>query len=429
MNNFRLLASLAAMLAVGIGLIFVVLWQLGYLRQDRQWTIATGDESGNYHQLGKQLGELLNVKLGPRDTFGLLPSAGSQQNIQLLTDGEADFAFVQSNAEPTEHVRLVATLYDEVLHVLVRAELIDSLMESLGEDAMPLELLESLDRVSLGPLGSGTSQVAEMLLDHFEVKLKAPPLRLASSELKAKFAAGELDAAFVLSAPGSDATEELLDEANVLLLSLGSGPLSGSAADGFATLHPAFQPQLIPRRMYGRQPRQAVQTIGVSALLVAADTTDFNVVRQVTRRLFSHRNQLVVGEETPLSLSNDEANPGVTIPFHPGAEAFYHRENPSFLVVYAEVIALGITVLVGVWSLARLFLRWLADVKKERIDRFYREVREAAKLSGTERLEQLQEIHDRAFDQLMTERLIANESFVIFHDYLLDEIRRAERNA
>ncbi len=411
------------MISVAGLIIGIVLWQLGYFQRDRQWTIATGDPDGNYHQLGQQLAELLNAKLGPQHEFRLLTSAGSEENVELLDRDEADFAFVQSNADASEHVRMISGLYDEVLHVLVRADLTDG----LPNEQVSLELLENLESVSLGPQGSGTSQVAKMLLDHFEVPLKAPPLRLATADLKQKFASGELDAAFVLSAPGSAATDDLMDDGNVRLVSLGDGPLSGSAADGFATLHPRFKPELIPARLYGRRPQAPAQTIGVSALLVASEAADFNVVRQVTRRLFSHRNQLVVGEETPLTLSQEDASVRLSIPFHPGAEAFYHRENPSFLVVYAEVIALGITVAVGLWSLIRLFVHWLADVKKERIDQLYREVRAAAKLAGVERLHALRSIHEQAFDQLMREKLVANESFVIFHDYLLNEIDRAER--
>lgn len=426
MKNYRLLASLAAMLLVAGVLCAAVFWQLGYFHKDRLWTIATGAPHGNYHQLGSQLAEMLNRQLRPTQHFELSQSAGSAENMQRIGGGDADFAFVQSNDYASANARLIATLYDEVLHVLVRADLVD---DSIKARDLPLEVLAEFDRVSLGPVGSGTNRVAEMLLDHFEVELKMPALHAPTSKLATLFDDGELDAAFVLAAPGSRHTEELLDSESVRLLSMGQGALGGAPVDAFALLHPTFQACIIPARLYGRQPRQAVQTIGVSALLVASADVEFNVVRRVTRELFAHRSELFVGEDTPLQLSQNASNTTSSIPLHAGAEAFYHRENPSFLVVYAEVIALGITLLVGIWSIARLFLRWLADVKKERIDAFYREVRDAAHLEGDERLTALHAIHQRAFDQLMAERLIANESFVIFHDYLLSEIARAERTA
>lgn len=424
MKNFRLFASLASMIVVAGVVLVGVLWQLDYFRRHQSWTLATGDVSGNYHQLGQQLASVLNQQLGPQQQFRLQPSAGSAENAAHIADGEADFAFVQSNAAVSPDVQLVATLYDEVLHVLVRSEVGQPQPTA---DELMLQRLAKLDHVSLGPIGSGTCEVADMLLEHFEVKLQSPALYLSPAELQQKFADGELDAAFVLAAPGSQTIEQLLDENEVELLPLSEGPLSGSAAEAFATLHPTFRAQLIPARMYGRQPRRPVQTIGVNALLVASEHVDFATVRQVTRELFAHRNHLVVGEDTPLKLAQQTQDTRALMPLHPGAEAFYHRENPSFLVVYAEVIALGLTLLVGLWSIVRLFLRWLADVKKERIDEFYLSVREAAHLEGEQRLAALHEIHDRAFDQLMREKLIANESFVIFHDYLLSEIARAER--
>ena len=424
MKNYRLYASVAAMVLVGVCVCVAVFWQLGCFQPDRQWTIATGSAAGNYHQLGGQLAEILNQQLGPGHQFELVESAGSAENVERIQQGDADFAFVQSNADTTVNTRLVATLYDEVLHVVVRADLLD---DTVSNRQLPLEALADFEHVSVGPAGSGTSQVAEMLLDHFEVALKAPAMHVPSAELETKFAAAELDAAFILAAAGSQHVEELLDEANVELLSIGVGNSGGTPVDAFALLHPTFQAYVLPARLYGRKPATPVQTIGVSALLVASYQADFKVVRQVTRQLFSNRSQLYVGEGTPLGLSQESANTNSTIPLHPGAEAFYHRENPSFLVVYAEVIALGITLLVGIWSIARLFLRWLADVKKERIDAFYREIRIASKLEGEARLAALRTIHQQAFDQLMSERLVANESFVIFHDYLLNEINRAER--
>lgn len=426
MKNFRLFASMAAMIAAAACIVAGVLWQLGTFRQHRQWTIATGVETGNYHQLGQQLAAVVNQELGPAQQFELKSSAGSAENASLVAEGEADFAFVQSNAAVAPNTRLVATLYDETLHVVVRSEVAAS---AAGSNELLLERLASLEHVSLGPVGSGTCEVADMLLEHFEIELPQAALYLKPSQLLAKFQAGELDAAFVLAAPGSQTIEQLLDDADVRLLSLSEGALPGSAAEAFATLHPAFHAKLIPARMYGRKPRRAVQTIGVNALLVASEDVDAVIVRQLTRRLFEHRNHMVVGEDTPLTLSQQIDSSRSLMPMHDGAEAFYHRENPSFLVVYAEVIALGLTFLVGLWSICRLFIRWVADVKKERIDEFYLAVREAAHLEGSQRLSALHEIHDRAFDQLMRERLVANESFVIFHDYLLSEIARAERTS
>lgn len=429
MNNLRVFASLTAWLLAAAGVVGLVLWNLGTFQQDQHWTIATGTANGNYARLGEQLATRLNERLAPSQNFETLASAGSAENMTWLGAGKADFAIVQSDTATSQNARLIATLYDELLHVLVRSDLLDQDGVQVAGNGLSLEFLGTLKSVSIGPMGSGTSQVAQLLLDHFEIELRSPARRVALGELGNAFATNELDAALVLAAPGSQLVEDLLDSGAVRLLSIGEGPAEGSPADAIARLHPAMRPCLLPARLYGKQPSQAVQSLGVSALLIASDHVDSTLVRKVTRELFSHRHQLARELHTPLALHQDVGELRKLMPIHRGAEAYYHRENPSFLVIYAEVIALGITLLIGLWSMIRLFIRWLADVKKERIDRFYREVRQASDLDQAKRLEVLREIHNRAFDQLIEERLLANESFVIFHDYLLSEIARAERNA
>ena len=66
------------------------------------------------------------------------------------------------------------------------------------------------------------------------------------------------------------------------------------------------------------------------------------------------------------------------------------------------------------------------DLKKERIDDYYAEIRSVAKLPTKKRLAALRQIRERAFDELMAERLAANNAFIIFHDYVLSEVARAE---
>ena len=415
MKNPRLYASVGAMLALGAFLVAALLWQLDFFRSHRSWLIATGREHGTYHALGVELAKSLNRDLGPYEEFRAVISDGSDENMRSLARESVHFAFAQSDATPAAQAKMVATLYDEVVLIAVRDDLKVSSIEDFGKLT-----------VSIGPQGSGTRTVAEMILKHFDVQLESAGLEYATSELPAKFESGELDAAFLLAAPGARLAKDLFSSTNVRLVSLGDGPPGGGPTDAFAILEPAFRPKLIPTRLYGKQPKQPIHTIGVSALLLALESVDAEVVRSVTRHLFEHRNEPSQSIEIPLRLG--DYKPGDHLfPYHDGAEGYYFRESPSLLIEYAEVISLAITVLVGIWSMSTLFLRWTADLKKERIDSFYSQVGATSDLAGAERLTTLRAIHKKSFEELMNERLAANESFVIFHDYLLSEISRAER--
>ncbi|MEO1335636.1 MAG: TAXI family TRAP transporter solute-binding subunit, partial [Myxococcota bacterium] len=145
MRNFRLYVSLAAMAGVLVVVVALTSWQLGLWRRQGHWTLTTGHAKGMYWALGSEMRVMLDRAM-PDDTFEIRPSAGSVENMRMVADRVADFAFVQSDTRPPSNARLVATLYTEVVHIAVRAELID--------DVSSIEDLPQLTHVSLGAEGS-----------------------------------------------------------------------------------------------------------------------------------------------------------------------------------------------------------------------------------------------------------------------------------
>ena len=109
--------------------------------------------------LGLALGRLIEAEdLAAR--VEVRPTEGSGENMELLASGAAQLAIVQSDSPLVDSVCLIATLFDEALHILVSLDLA-SRVSQIGD----------LDgrRVSLGGTTSGTRQVASRILGHFEV--------------------------------------------------------------------------------------------------------------------------------------------------------------------------------------------------------------------------------------------------------------------
>lgn len=412
----RLIILVFAMVAVATALGWAILAQVGLLSTPGEWILATGQQDGLYRELGEALVAELSdddavADLGEVRTHG--KSRGSHQNARLLAAGEVQFALVQSDTELVEDARLVSPLYEEVLHVVVRR---DSAISSIRD----LKGL-SINRFHLGQPGSGTLAVASRILEHLGILphdaettgTEAPPARL--------LAEGEIDAAFLLTGAGSKSAEELLSD-DRRLVGFESSSHPNGPARALATIDPHLRPAVIPVALYGAQPRVPVSSISVSALLVTRKSVDEDIVRELTRVLYDNRHNLGV----PLRLPGSEETDASYLPYHEGALQFHLREEPTFLVQYAEVISLLITLLVGIWSITNLYIRWRAGLKKERIDKYYERLQLAGALESNARLTELRHIHRKAFDELMSEQLAADESFVIFHDYLLSEITRTE---
>ena len=390
--------------------------------------IATGGESGTYHALGNALARVLkgaNVIESAR----VLPTGGSVENMELIERGAdgADLAFVQSDTPPSTNARLVAALYDEVLHILVSAQAADEI-QSIDD--------LSGKRVSLGPVGSGTRQLSQRVLEHFGVEV-GEDAALLPAVAASGLIDGSVDAAFILNAIPSKIITELAEKDAIRFLSLGDAQQYGNEADALALVFPSIRGTTIPKSTYVRLPQQPVRTIEVSAMLIARRGLDPNLVRTVAATVFENRSGGGGLEGNDLGVARrireDYRPAAVAIPYHRGAIAYYHREEPAFFVEYAEAISLGLTLLVGLYSGSIAFREWMRRRMKNRIDAYLLQVDEQTGDLGSLSLDQLNEHRDalddirhRAFSDLVTERLLADESFTIFQNHLRDEFSAIE---
>jgi hypothetical protein len=99
-------------------------------------------------------------------------------------------------------------------------------------------------------------------------------------------------------------------------------------------------------------------------MLVARNDVPDDVIRAITSVLFENRRDLAL--RTPLAalIRQPEFQQGTLLPVHQGALSYYDREKPSFLEEKAEFLALVLSFLVVLYSLALAFTRRLADHQK-----------------------------------------------------------------
>ncbi|MCJ7753655.1 MAG: hypothetical protein MUP13_03745, partial [Thermoanaerobaculales bacterium] len=100
---------------------------------------------------------------------------------------------------------------------------------------------------------------------------------------------------------------------------------------------------------------------------------------------------------------------------------------------YAEAISLGLTLLVGAYSGYLALREWMKRRMKNRMDAYLIEIEElAADLSSLSLPElishrdALYEIRHRALSDLVSERVLADQSFTIFQNHLSDEFAAIE---
>jgi TRAP transporter TAXI family solute receptor len=400
----------------------VMIWRTPEPASRESLVIGTGSESGVYHAIGTALARSIERR-GLAHRVEVRASQGSVENMRLLESGAVDLALIQSDTPPGPSARLIASLFDEELHVLVSRDLAERIRTVTDIDGT---------RVSLGDRESGTRQVAQRVLDHFEIGV-AEDRPLNPEQAVDALETGEIDALFTLTAVPAASVTELARRDAVRFVTLGDPQLAGNPADALALIYPRLHPAVIPQSTYGHLPLEPTLTIGVTAELMCAHRLDDELVRDLTRAVFTMQTEggSMSDAATAVAgrISERYVPGGGSVPYHRGAMAYYERFEPPFVVQYAEAISLGLTLLVGVWSGSVAIRQWIQRRKKNRIDAYYIEVtRDPPDLTSAShdellaRRAHLIKVRERAFADLVRERLEANESFSIFQNQVAGEL-------
>ena len=378
---------------------------------------STGSVNGLYHRLALQLKAAIESEC-PDLTIQLENSYGSNENLQRLDQRRCDLALVQNDGIGGDGVRSIAALYPEVLHFICRRDAAIGSLQDLSEH-----------RTNIGASGSGTYQLTQSLLEFAGVEI-AETLRSKYSfdTAKVRLENGDLDAGFFLVGIGSSVVTELLTTDAMRLLPISAGADStaepGMFVQGFRVHYPNVTADSIPMMAYRGHPAMPVPTLSVQAVLVCQNDLPSDVIRRVARTLFERRAVLARNEPTFSLLDERSATRGLQFPLHRGADAFYRRQEPSFLSEHAEAMGFIVTLLLVLWSGLGWMRSWVLQRRKNYIDTFYNEISEfLRRLPEISDISEFNELANdlrlldrRAAEELVKERLDSNDSYLIYQN-------------
>jgi TRAP-type uncharacterized transport system substrate-binding protein len=332
-----------------------------------------------------------------------------QQALDAIVAGDIDLALV-SNALPyRDGVATVIPLFPTVLHI-----------GSLGDrEVDTIEELLTGARVFAGDEGSASRLM-------FERSVEQTDLPEGSFTYVADPGPDNRIDVFIVFAPiAPDRLQNVQQFTRIRLFSLGSPAQVGQGAsiDATTLLNPYLRPFIIPIDTYGEATPEPVLTLAVDKMLVARRDLSQAVIYELISELLRLRPALAAQRPGLFrELSGDFDASRSTFVLHPGAQAYLERSEPTVYERYSGVAEVLVTVFIALISAIFGAMRLYKMKRKNRIDRYYSDViaiRHQADQTGDEsersvlrsRLKQLQ---DRAFAELVDEKLAADESFRIF---------------
>jgi hypothetical protein len=284
--------------------------------------IGTGSPAGTYYPVGQLIAHALSQP--GRLMLRAEVSNGSVANVNAIAEGELESGFSQSDVAtwaqrgtgifegktPVPALRLIATLYPESVHVVVRKGAgIASVAQLRGK------------RVALDEPGSGTLVNARaILLAHGLREGDVQPVYIKPIQAAEALKDDKIDAFFYTGGAPGVAIAQLASSTGIDIL-----PIEGPPAQLLRAHSPFFSNDVIPAGTY--KGVAEVHTLAVGAQWVTSEKADANLVYEITRALFSEAAQqrLSAGHPKGRFITKENAIKGAGIPFHPGALRFYRE--------------------------------------------------------------------------------------------------------
>ena len=283
--------------------------------------IGTGGTAGTYYPVG---GMIANAVSQPgKISATASASAGSVANVNAVVSGAAESGFSQADVAtwaytgkgvwegkpPVSGLRLIANLYPESVHVVVRkGSGIKSVADLKGK------------RVALDEPGSGTLINARTILAAYGLKdSDLKPEYIKPNQAGDKLKDGALDAFFFTGGWPAGAIAELASSgAGIELVAI-----DGAQADAIRKSDGFFAADTIPTDTY--KGVAAVKTLAVGAQWVTSDKVDANLVYEIVKALYADAGQKAMGAGHAKGkfITKENAVQGAGIPFHTGAARYY----------------------------------------------------------------------------------------------------------
>jgi hypothetical protein len=273
-----------------------------------QITVATGVDSGRYHEIGLALASQMDTH--PEFSLTVNPSNGSLHNIDLLRKGEADFALIQG-ALPHDlyDLRGVAVVAQEWVHVLI-------------PNGAPNQNLRSLvaKRIAVGPEEGGSAVFSKTLFDFLGRGRTTQLVYSAMDEIPKMLMDNQADAALLVFGLHAPFIEEQVKRGIFRLMPT-------PEASALANYMPGVEARLMDSYEYSSVTRSTVPQNGIAVptLLVCRQDTPDAWVTLALESVYDIR--MKKAGRLP-KLTEAFGRGVVDLPLHEAADAYYKRNDP-----------------------------------------------------------------------------------------------------
>ncbi|MEM7556277.1 MAG: TAXI family TRAP transporter solute-binding subunit [Cyanobacteria bacterium P01_A01_bin.84] len=350
--------------------------------QKYQLTIAAGKSTGDSFTFAQKLAYIVN-KTDSNLIVKVEETDGTKANLERLEKGKVQLAMAQADIPITTEAQLVSFLFPDVYQLIVK--------NNSGIDNV-LKLRDKV--VALPPSQGGQIESFNFLMNHYGLitNNQYDFKTLKDTDVDQKFCQkdSQVDAVFHVRLVGNSAIKKLLTECDGKFV-----PIHQWSA--MINKHPELEEGKIPQGVYQGNPAipaEDISTVSVRRLLLAHKNVPKEAIQEITRILYERRQQFVYSC-TKLNLEDQKCEdskhlktrmPAAALisqpksfsdtgkSIHPGALAYYNREQPSYLERYSGIFEVIVALVIPFISWLTLFQQRIEAARKNKADDYIREV-------------------------------------------------------
>ncbi|MFF4631662.1 TAXI family TRAP transporter solute-binding subunit [Streptomyces griseorubiginosus] len=320
----KILQAVAATL-VALGLLLWWLLPLGKTPPSGTIIFSTGTRAGVYQKYGGLLNDAIHKDM-PNLKVVLKDTAGSQENVRRVANGQSDFAiaaadavenYLQNHDPHADTLRGVARLYDDYVQLVVPAD----------SDIRTVEDLKG-KRVSIGAPNSGVRLIADRVLKATGIDPdKDIQPKAYGIDTGPKLLGHDLDAFFWSGGLPTDGLRNLAEHSAIRFIPIQPSLVAKLHAEGESTRY--YRATNMPASAYpSAQNNATVPTMAVSNLLITRSDVDPELVEWLTRTVINSRDR--IGHDVHSAQLVDVRTAIYTdpVPLHEGARRYYRSVKP-----------------------------------------------------------------------------------------------------
>lgn len=293
----------------------------GCQTEEQEVRLSSGSVGGTYYPIGGAIAQMLSDHL---EGYSFTSYIGNEPlaNTSLIREHMTDTALVQNNVaywaymgegtfsnEPVKNLRGIASLYSEVIHIVVNKDSDISSIYDLNNK-----------KINIGQFESGTYIDAISILEAADIK-SYEEYNYSFTEAFEAMGKGELDCVFITAGFPTSTVTSLSSQLDTKLLSIPQ-----DVCDKVLEVHDLYAKVIIPTGTYPGTDGE-INSLAARALWVCDAELSEQLVYDMTKALWENSIEIAIAHEKGKDILLVNALKGMSIPVHKGALHYYEELN------------------------------------------------------------------------------------------------------